>query len=134
MDNDVFGSGTKLPHNVMGLVGVSIGVDGDLLTGLPLQMVEVHEPVRLLVLVEQEPEIALRAAQKNPDVYQWIENGWVQYVAFSPTSRQSYHFSHGQMLPLDTSQIMELPTNHEVAMCYQKRSGYVPFARVVSHD
>jgi len=28
LDNDVYGSGTKLPHNVVGLVGVSNGVEG----------------------------------------------------------------------------------------------------------
>ena len=51
------GAGTKLPHNVMGLIGVANSSDGDLRPGLPVQMIEVHDPVRLLVIVEHFPEI-----------------------------------------------------------------------------
>ena len=57
IDNSVYGAGTKLPHNVIGLLGVANGVEGDLRTGLPSQMIEVHEPSRLLIVVEQTREI-----------------------------------------------------------------------------
>src|SRR5439155_24283917 len=43
-----YGSATKLPHNITALLGVMDGHASDLRTGLPWQMVEVHEPVRLL--------------------------------------------------------------------------------------
>ena len=43
VDNEVYGCGTKLPHNVTGLLGVMNGHQGDLRTGLPLQMVELHD-------------------------------------------------------------------------------------------
>ena len=36
----------------MGLIGVANGIDGDLRPGLPSQMIEVHDPVRLLVIAE----------------------------------------------------------------------------------
>ena len=52
VDNIKMGAGTKLPHNVMGLFGVANSSDGDLRPGLPWQMIEVHDPVRLLVIVE----------------------------------------------------------------------------------
>ena len=42
VDNEVYGCGTKLPHNIAGLVGVMNGQSGDLRTGLPKQTVEVH--------------------------------------------------------------------------------------------
>src|SRR6185312_14646927 len=45
VDNDRYGCGTKLPHNIVGLVGVMDGHASDLRTGLPWQMVEIHEPV-----------------------------------------------------------------------------------------
>ena len=51
IDNSIYGAGTKLPHNVIGLLGVANGVEGDLRTGLPSQMIEVHEPARLLIVV-----------------------------------------------------------------------------------
>jgi len=43
----------------MGLIGVANGSDGDLRPGLPSQMIEVHDPIRLLVIVEHFPEIVL---------------------------------------------------------------------------
>ena len=49
-----FGCGTKLPHNVTGLIGVMDGHQSDLRTGLPLQMVETHEPMRLLLIVDAD--------------------------------------------------------------------------------
>jgi uncharacterized protein YbcC (UPF0753/DUF2309 family) len=55
VDNEVFGCGTKLPHNVTGLIGVMNGHQSDLRTGLPIQMVEIHEPMRLLVIVDAPP-------------------------------------------------------------------------------
>ena len=66
VDNIKMGAGTKLPHNVMGLFGVANSSDGDLRPGLPWQMIEVHDPVRLLVIVEHRPEIVLKAIQSSP--------------------------------------------------------------------
>lgn len=51
VDNEHYGCGTKLPHNVTSLVGVMNGHLSDLQLGLPWQMVEVHEPTRLILLV-----------------------------------------------------------------------------------
>ena len=48
VDNSGYGCGTKLPHNITSLLGVMDGAASDLRTGLPWQMVEIHEPVRLL--------------------------------------------------------------------------------------
>ncbi|MBF8277963.1 MAG: hypothetical protein HW390_3036 [Candidatus Brocadiaceae bacterium] len=51
IDNEHYGCGTKLPHNITSLVGVMNGHLSDLQLGLPWQMVEVHEPTRLILLV-----------------------------------------------------------------------------------
>ncbi len=51
IDNEHYGCGTKLPHNITSLVGVMNGYLSDLQLGLPWQMVEVHEPTRLILLV-----------------------------------------------------------------------------------
>jgi uncharacterized protein YbcC (UPF0753/DUF2309 family) len=45
-----YGCGTKLPHNVTSLLGVMDGAQSDLRTGLPWQMVEIHEPTRLAIV------------------------------------------------------------------------------------
>ncbi len=49
MQSGYFGSGSKATHNLTGLFGVMEGGSSDLRTGLAQQMVELHEPMRLLV-------------------------------------------------------------------------------------
>ncbi len=95
VDNIKMGAGTKLPHNVMGLFGVANSSDGDLRPGLPWQMIEVHDPVRLLVIVEHKPEIVLKAIQSSPEVFEWYKNEWVHIVALHPGEQQFYYFRNG---------------------------------------
>jgi len=95
VDNIKMGAGTKLPHNVMGLFGVANSSDGDLRPGLPWQMIEVHDPVRLLVIVEHKPEIVLKAIQSSPDVFEWYKNEWVHIIALDPDLKQYYYFKNG---------------------------------------
>jgi uncharacterized protein len=95
VDNIRMGAGTKLPHNVMGLFGVANSSDGDLRPGLPWQMIEVHDPVRLLVIVEHQPDIVLKAIQSSPEVFEWYNNEWVHIVALHPLEQQFYYFRNG---------------------------------------
>jgi hypothetical protein len=62
------------------------GAASDLRTGLPWQTVEIHEPVRLLFIVETTPETLLRIMNRNPLVNKLIRNGWVQLATLCPTS------------------------------------------------
>ena len=104
VDNQKLGAGTKLPHNVMGLIGVANGIDGDLRTGLPSQMIEVHSPMRLLVIVEHFPEVVLKTIQTNPATYEWFLNSWVNLVAFHPVEKQFYQFANGVFVRYDFPQ------------------------------
>jgi uncharacterized protein YbcC (UPF0753/DUF2309 family) len=96
VDNIKMGAGTKLPHNVMGLFGVANSSDGDLRPGLPWQMIEVHDPVRLLVIVEHAPDIVLKSIQSTPEVFEWYKNEWVHIVALHPEEKQFYYFRNGE--------------------------------------
>src|SRR5207247_6440315 len=58
-----YGCGTKLPHNVTSLLGVMDGAQSDLRTGLPWQMVEIHEPARLAIVVEAPRDRVERVLQ-----------------------------------------------------------------------
>jgi uncharacterized protein len=92
MDPDKLGAGTKLPHNVMGLIGVANGADGDLRTGLPYQMVEIHDPIRLLMIVEQYPEVVMNVIRANPATYEWIKNYWLHFVVIHPSTKTFLRF------------------------------------------
>ncbi|MBC7849657.1 MAG: DUF2309 family protein, partial [Chitinophagaceae bacterium] len=96
VDNYKLGAGTKLPHNVIGLIGVANSSDGDLRPGLPLQMIEVHDPVRLLIVVEHYPEIVLNTIQSAPEMYEWYLNEWVHLMVIKPGTNDFYYFSNGR--------------------------------------
>ena len=100
-DNYKLGAGTKLPHNVMGLFGVANGIDGDLRPGLPAQMTEVHDPVRLLLIVEHFPEVVLKTIQRAPETYEWFINDWVKLVAVHPETNALYVFGAGEFTPYE---------------------------------
>ncbi len=94
VDNYRLGAGTKLPHNVIGLIGVANGMDGDLRTGLPAQMINIHEPLRLLVIVEHEPQIVLNVLQANPVTKQWFYNEWIHLACLNPLDGKIYIYKH----------------------------------------
>jgi uncharacterized protein YbcC (UPF0753/DUF2309 family) len=101
VDNYKLGAGTKLPHNVMGLIGVANSSDGDLRPGLPLQMIEVHDPVRLLLIVEHFPEVVLNTIQSVPEMYEWYNNDWVHLITINPETNRYAYFKAGKFTEYD---------------------------------
>lgn len=102
VDNQKLGAGTKLPHNVMGLFGVANGIDGDLRPGLPSQMIEVHDPIRMLFIVEHLPEVVLKTIQSAAETYEWFVNEWVQLVVVHPETQALYVFKDGNFTTYQT--------------------------------
>lgn len=100
VDNQKLGAGSKLPHNVMGLIGVANGTDGDLRPGLPSQMIEVHDPLRLLMVVEHYPEIVLKTIQRDDNTYEWFNNRWIHLVAIHPEKNEVFQFVDGEFVPM----------------------------------
>lgn len=100
VDNQKLGAGSKLPHNVMGLIGVANGFDGDLRPGLPEQMIELHDPLRLLIIVEHEPDVILSTIKSADAMYEWYINEWIHLVALQPSTGNFFVFQKGEFLPL----------------------------------
>jgi uncharacterized protein YbcC (UPF0753/DUF2309 family) len=86
VDNERYGSGSKVTHNVCGFLGVMEGTGSDLRTGLPKQMIEVHEAMRLLVIVEAETEVLSAVYRRQPPLQELIGNGWLLVAARDPDS------------------------------------------------
>lgn len=82
VNHRVFGSGSKLLHNVVANLGVLQGNAGDLKVGLPWESVHdgrrfVHEPRRLTVLVDA-PQTHLDAAiGRHASVTALLDGGWI---------------------------------------------------------
>ena len=120
VDNIKMGAGTKLPHNVMGLFGVANSSDGDLRPGLPWQMIEVHDPVRLMVIVEHKPDIVLKAIQSSPEVFEWYRNEWVHIVALHPEEKQFYYFRNGAFVKYEPiTNAGEIKTIHNMEKFFE---------------
>lgn len=83
---DHFGCGSRVTHNVVGGFGILDGSQSDLRTGLPRQMIEIHEPMRLLMLVEHRQDVLLNLLARQPTLAELIGNAWVQLASLDPDS------------------------------------------------
>ena len=86
VDNEAYGCGSKISHNLSGLIGVMEGCESDLRTGLPQQMIDIHEPMRLLLVVEQTPAMLGALLARQPALQSLIANAWVLLAAQDPES------------------------------------------------
>ncbi|CRK59655.1 Hypothetical transmembrane protein coupled to NADH-ubiquinone oxidoreductase chain 5 homolog [Alloactinosynnema sp. L-07] len=128
-----YGCGTKLPHNITGLIGVMDGHSSDLRTGLPWQMVEIHEPVRLLLVVRADPDHLLEIMIGDPNLSLLAGNGWIQVVAWNPDADQMHLFADGAFTPYVPADI-ELPTVDSSGEVYGGRRDHLGFAHVRPSD
>lgn len=86
VDPVVFGAGAKTIHNVVAGVGVLAGHNGDLQLGLPWQSLAdgrslVHEPMRLLALVQAPLQRIETLIARNTILQHLFGNGWVALAA-----------------------------------------------------
>jgi uncharacterized protein YbcC (UPF0753/DUF2309 family) len=129
VDNEVFGCGTKLPHNVTGLIGVMNGHQSDLRTGLPLQMVEIHEPMRLLLIVDATPDALLAVAGRQAEVAELVVNQWIQLVAADPSTGAMHVFEGGTFVPYEPAPTL-LPVVEHSAEWHMRTRDHLPPALV----
>lgn len=90
-DPEVYGSGSKIYHNVVGRIGIMSGPQSDLRTGLAWQSVmsgsmPYHEPVRLFVAVEAPRDRILEIVRRQPTLSQLCDNEWIHLVAIDRES------------------------------------------------
>jgi uncharacterized protein YbcC (UPF0753/DUF2309 family) len=128
-DPSGFGCGTKLPHNITSLVGVMDGAASDLRTGLPWQMVEIHEPVRLLFVIETTPEAMLAIMDRNPVIGVNVRNRWVQLALLDPDSNRVRVYRDGKFYDY-APQADHLPRAASSVDWYRGWRDYLEFAEI----
>ena len=92
INNERYGCGTKIVHNVTGFFGVMEGTASDLRTGLPRQMIEIHEAMRLQVVVEAKTEILTEIYLRQPPLQELVGKGWLLLNAKDPDSGEIHVF------------------------------------------
>jgi len=126
VENERWGCGSKVPHNLVGLVGVMEGSESDLRTGLPRQMIEVHEPVRLLLVVEATPDTLLGIASRQPGVLELVAGAWVQLISLDPATGALARFRPGiGFVPVDPDPT-RVPQRATSAEWYAGTMDFVP--------
>ncbi len=103
VDNERFGSGSKVYHNVAGRFGVMTGNLSDLRTGLPAQTVlrdgmPYHEPMRLITLVEAPLAHARLALEEVASVKRLVHNEWIRFLVVDREAGKVWEFDRGDWL------------------------------------
>jgi uncharacterized protein YbcC (UPF0753/DUF2309 family) len=130
VDPSGFGCATKLPHNVTSLLGVMDGAQSDLRTGLPWQMVEIHEAMRLLIVVEVAPDVMLALMERNAGIGRLCRNGWVQLATLDPRSN-AMHLLHGDHFEPYRPEQAALPHAAASLDWYQGQRDHLGFAQII---
>ena len=101
VDNERYGSGSKVYHNVAARLGVMTGNLSDLRTGLPSQTVlaegfPYHEPIRLVTLIEAPLTHALAAIENVATARRLFRNDWIRLVVVDPEEQLIYVHEAGR--------------------------------------
>jgi uncharacterized protein YbcC (UPF0753/DUF2309 family) len=101
VDNQAFGCGNKVLHNVVGKLGVLEGNGGDLRTGLPWQSVHdgerlVHEPLRMSAVIAAPIDAISQVIARHAAVRELVDNGWIHLFAM-PDSQAPMQRYRGAM-------------------------------------
>ena len=134
VNNDRLGCGTKLPHNVTGLFAVMEGASSDLRTGLPRQMIEIHEPLRLQIVVEARTEVLAALYGRQPPLQELVGNGWVHLIAKDPDSGEFSIFDPARGFVPWTSPVQPLSVCARSGDWYRGHADPLPPARIGGSD
>ncbi|MGM0679853.1 MAG: DUF2309 domain-containing protein [Pseudomonadota bacterium] len=117
VDNERFGSGSKVYHNVAGRFGVMTGNLSDLRTGLPAQTVldqgqPYHQPIRLITVIEAPYEYARQAIEEIATIKNLVRNGWIRILIIDPEQQTAHIYDHDawRSRPLSSGHADEKPT------------------------
>jgi len=131
VDRTGYGCGTKLPHNITGLLGVMDGHASDLRTGLPIQMTEIHEPVRLVMVIDAPSSRIDAAIAAIPGVQRLVEHRWIRLACWDEQVGTLSFLEDGRWVP-HVPELGHLPVVERSADWYAGRSEDLPPAVVVA--
>ena len=92
VDNDTFGGGSKITHNVTGHFGVVQGNGGDLKMGLPLQSLKAsdtemyHQPLRLTTIIHAPIERVESIIRDHKHLQMLLDNEWMYLKVIDASS------------------------------------------------
>lgn len=103
VDNNTFGGGSKVTHNITGKFGVVQGNGGDLKMGLPLQSVSrsddevYHRALRLSVVIKAPLQRVTEILLNNPHLKTLLDNEWIYLMVIDPLQKEETFTYNGNM-------------------------------------
>ncbi|MDO9105247.1 MAG: DUF2309 domain-containing protein [Methylovulum sp.] len=122
VNNDYYGCDTKTPHNITGLFGVMEGTGSDLRTGLPRQMVEIHEAMRLQVIVEAKTTVLEAIYARQEDLRELIAGSWIHLSSKDPDTGEIFVFDPDTGFVPWQAELKEPPVCATSAECYRDQT------------
>ena len=93
VDNNTYGGGSKITHNITGKFGVVQGNGGDLKMGLPLQSLfgsdenMYHQPLRLSVVIQAPITRVSDILLRNENLKTLLDNEWIYLMVIDPKQK-----------------------------------------------
>jgi uncharacterized protein YbcC (UPF0753/DUF2309 family) len=132
VDNNHYGSGSKVTQNVTGKIGVMQGNASDLMSGLPLQSLSLrdgdfyHEPLRLMAVVYAPLSRVAEIIARNTILQHFFDNGWVTLTVIDPHKGNMQRYKPGK--------IWEDWSVNKVDMPAEESQGVVPVSGEETSD
>jgi len=111
VDNEVYGGGSKIYHNVVGRVGIMSGPWSDLRLGLAWQTMmngdlPYHEPMRLLTVIEAPRARIAKLIARHEVLQHYYHHEWVHLVALEPEDGVLYRYlPSGKWCQINTARV-----------------------------
>jgi hypothetical protein len=94
-------------------------------------MIEIHEPVRLLLIVEASPERLLEITDRQAELRELVVNRWLQLVSLHPETGAMQVFSDRGFLPFEP-QPLALPEGASSELLYRGQREALGPRRIVT--
>tara|TARA_Y100000588_G_scaffold395284_1_gene522362 strand:+ start:3120 stop:5282 length:2163 start_codon:yes stop_codon:yes gene_type:complete len=94
LNNVIYGSGSKVTHNLTGKFGIMQGNTSDLMTGLSLQSIAssdtqlYHDPVRLTVVIYAPVKYVIDVVASEEQIKELVVNEWLHVYCYEPDKKQ----------------------------------------------
>jgi hypothetical protein len=106
------------------------GAASDLRPGLSQQMVEIHEPMRILFVIQTNPTVMHRIIQANAAIKSLVEGDWVQLALLDADSGNVLRYLRGEFVPY-VPEKNRLPQVEHSGEWYRGNRDNLGFAEIV---
>jgi uncharacterized protein YbcC (UPF0753/DUF2309 family) len=95
-------------------------------------MIEIHEPVRILFIIEQNPEVVFNVIQNNPTLHDWVFNEWVKLSVIDPITHHIYFLKNKEWKKMDFEKSKRPPNqSFDIGEVIEKKSALINFKEEV---